>query len=376
MRWMHRAQHRGSTTLRRPRKAPIWQLERRMCCPDVRKCVGTLMGAATRFGFVGRTSSRGRLKPGIDVYRGVNEVDQIRWADDRTLLLSLNAATDNNFVARITANGSAPPTFTTMQVPGRGYFLDVIPHDESHAVFVHADSGGTIHFFRIDLTAKKFDGLQFRGESRLDRGLKQPFFGLLDGEGVLRVAFVLADGDYALMYRADATAPWAEVRRFTADQTFDPLALSMDGRQLIARTDDGREQIDIVSINLPAGDVADTIFSTPGTDTEGAIISRDDRRVLAAFLYREGRQETAYVDKVSGALREMLQRALPDRDITVLDTSADRHAALVVASSETEPGTYYYLDVTAKHAKQLLTEYPADAARASGGIETDRHQRG
>ena len=69
MRWMHRAQHRGSTTLRRPRKAPIWQLERRMCCPDVRKCVGTLMGAATRFGFVGRTSSRGRLKPGIPPIR-------------------------------------------------------------------------------------------------------------------------------------------------------------------------------------------------------------------------------------------------------------------------------------------------------------------
>jgi len=222
---------------------------------------------------------------------------------------------------------------------------------------VHGD-GEALHFYRIDLAAKKFDGLQFRGELRLDRGLKQPYYGLLDGAGVLRVAFVLGDGDYALMYRADANAPWTEVRRFTADQTFDPLTLSADGLHLIARSDENREQVDIVSINLPGGDIAETIFSAPGIDTEGAIISHADRRVLAAMLYREGRLDAEYVDKPNGALREMLQRALPDRDITVLDTSTDRHAALVVASSETQPGTFYYLDVTARHAQEISSEYP------------------
>ena len=74
------------------------------------------------------------------------------------------------------------------------------------------------------------------------------------------MVLTLADGDYALMYRADASSAWREVMRHTADEVFEPVMLSADGTSLVALTNRGRAQTDLVRMALPGGEISEISF--------------------------------------------------------------------------------------------------------------------
>ena len=292
---------------------------------------------------------------GVDVYRGDVVVRSIEWGGDRTLLMSIdnpNGASD--YVVRLSSAPGAAPVFTQMPVPGRGWLVDPLPRDENHAIYARFDSDRDVHMYRVDLRGKSVDDKQFRRELRLDKGLKNAFFGLADGNGVLRVAMTVNEGDYALMYRGSETAPWVEFKRVGADARFDPVLLSEDGAGLIVKTDEGRNQVELVRIGLPSGAVEQTLFAEPGADVEGVIVSSFDRRVVAALAFRDGSLQTHYLERPDEQLREALHNALPDKAAAIFDTSSDRRHALLLAFDETDPGTYYYYDAVTKTAQKMF----------------------
>ena len=292
----------------------------------------------------------------IDVYRGDAEVEKVYWAGDRTLLLELDLPNgDNNFVVHVAAPSAAAPKFDQFVIPGHGWFVDRLSHDGDHAIYAHTDSDGKIHIFRIDLAGKRFDPSQFRHELRLDKGLDKAFYGMADGSGVLRVALVLVDGDYVMEYRADAAAPWQEVRRYTADEVFEPLALSADGASLIALANADRGQTDLVRVDLPSGKFAETLFSAPGTDVQGALVRGSDRRVIGVMLYRDGNLDTVYLDDPDDALNRVLKKTFPNQNVAVYDTAVDHQRALVLTYNEVNRGTYYVFDAAHGTAQELLS---------------------
>jgi dipeptidyl aminopeptidase/acylaminoacyl peptidase len=292
----------------------------------------------------------------VDVYRGDERVGMLYWASDRTLLLQLaDPDGSSNYVVHVESGAGGAPTFSPVVIPGRGWFIDPLPHDGSHAIYGHLDSDGAAHIFRIDLAGKRFDPAQFRSELRLDKGLKNAYYGFADGTGVLRVAQVTVEGDYALMYRPAAAGTWSEIKRYGADIVFDPLLLSADGGSLIVRTNEGRDQVDLVRIELPSGRVAATIYSAPGADVENAIVGSFDRRVVAAMVYRDGRLQTDYLDLPDASLQASLQKALPGKNIAIFDSSADQRRSLVLASDEVDPGMLYLFDATSGQASELLS---------------------
>lgn len=292
----------------------------------------------------------------IDVYRGDAEVDKVYWAGDRTLLLQLDLPNgDNNFVVHVGAPSAAAPVFTQFVIPGQGWFVDPLSRDGEHAIYAHADSNGNIHMFRVELAGKRFNPDQFRHELRLDKGLDKAFYGLADANGVLRVALVLADGDYVMKYRADAAASWQDIRRYAADEVFEPLALSADGASLVALSNADRAQTDVVRIDLPSGKVAATLFSVAGTDVQNAMVRASDRRVIGVMLYRDGNLDTVYPDEPDDALNRALRKTFSDQNLAVYDTTVDRQHALVLAYNETNRGTYYVFDAARGTAQELLS---------------------
>ena len=292
----------------------------------------------------------------VDVYRGDERVGMLFWSGDRTLLIQLaDPDGSSNYIVHVESAPGSAPAFWHSVIPGRGWFIDPMVQDGSHAIYGHLDSDGAAHIFRIDLTGKRFDVAQFRSELRLDRGLKGAYGGFADAAGVLRVAQVTAEGDYALMYRRDGASAWTEIKRYGADIVFEPLLLGADGASLVVRTNEGRDQADLVRIELPSGRVAETIYSAPGTDVESAIVSNVDRRVVAAMVFRNGRLQTDYLDTPNESLQASLQKALPGRNIAIFDRSADQRRALVLASDELDPGSLYLFDAASGEVRELVS---------------------
>ncbi|QBB69867.1 S9 family peptidase [Pseudolysobacter antarcticus] len=295
----------------------------------------------------------------VDVYRGDIEVRSIAFAGDRTVLFGLNLPEgNNNHVVHLEAKPGAAPGFTQFVIPGRGVIIDPMPNDGAHAIYAYTNVDWETHIFRIDLGGKRFDMGQLRSELRLDKGLNKAYYGLADVAGNLRLAMVMIDGDYALMYRADLKTPWQEVYRHTADETFEPILLSSDGNSLVALANKDRAQTDLVRIALPSGVVSETMFSIPGTDVDAAITRLADRRVLAVNVYHDGALQTRYLDEPDDAIRGSLAQVLPRKNVAIYDSSADKSRVLVLASDEIDPGTFYLYDSVAKKLQQLLSVQP------------------
>jgi dipeptidyl aminopeptidase/acylaminoacyl peptidase len=290
----------------------------------------------------------------VDVYSGNAEVSKLYFSADRILLYELDGPGGSHVVHAETRSGRAP-AFTQYAVPGRGWFIDPTLAGGSQALYALVDGDGdeATHIYRIDLDDRHFDRSQLSRERRLDSGLGQAFFGLADGSGALRFALTSIKGDYAVMYRTDAASKWKEVQRYAADAVFEPVLLSSDGTSVVALTNKGRAQTDLVRIALPSGEVAETLYSIPGTDVDGVLTRNRDRSVLALRVWRDGNLETSYLDEPDDAQRSAVARLFPGKRIAIYDANARHDRMLVLASDELDPGSFYLYDATTSTAQAL-----------------------
>ena len=295
----------------------------------------------------------------IDVYRGAVGVRKIHFAGDRTLLYELaSSAGDNNTIVHISANAGGAPRFEQFDVPGRGWFIDA-GSDGIHATFAHLDMDGDVHLFRIDLQGRRFDTSQFRSDLRLDKGLDKVFSGLTDASGDLRVALTRADGAYALMYRTEPKSAWREIRRYSADEEFEPVTLASDGESLVALSNKDRVQTDLVRLSLSTGNIVETLFSNPGSDIEGVLVRPSDRQVFGVLAYYDGQLDARYIAEPDEQLQHAIGRALPGKTIATYDASTDRSRLLVLAYDEIDRGTFYLFDPPSHKLQELLPVSPA-----------------
>ena len=107
-----------------------------------------------------------------------------------------------------------------------------------------------------------------------------------------------------------------------------------------------------------------------GSGTRTLVLGRDDvdidmliaigrqHRVIGA-AYATERRQVEYFDPALGKLASALSKALPDAPLVdVLDASADENRLLLVASSDTDPGTLYRLDRTAHKLERIMALRP------------------
>lgn len=282
-----------------------------------------------------------------DLYAGDAAVGSIRFADDRTLLYEVGPRGRAANVAHIERHPDKEPTFVKYTVPDAGWFIDAAPGPNGpHATFVRAE-GKSLHLYRVALAGERMDRRQFAAALRLDKGLDDVMGGLTDAAGVLRVAITRADGDFVLMYRADAASAWHEVRRIGPNERFEPVLLSAEGDSLVALSDRDRAQTDLVRMALPSGEFKETIYTLPGVDVESALTRDSDRSVLGVSLFRDGQYQTQYLSAPDESARKAIAHALPGKTIALYDTSVDRKRMLILAFDETTAGTFYLFDAAA-----------------------------
>jgi len=282
-----------------------------------------------------------------DLYAGKAAVGSIRFADDRTLLYEIGVRGAAPNVAHIARHPDKEPTFVTYTVPDTGWFIDAAAGPNGpHATFVRAEAKG-LHLYRVALDGARIDRAQFAPALRLDKDLDRAMGGLTDAAGVLRVAMTRANDDFLLMYRADGTAPWREVRRIGPNERFDPVLLSADGESLVALSDHDRGQTDLVRVALPSGEFKETLYSLPGVDVDSVLTRDSDRSVLGVSLFRDGQYQTQYLGAPDESARKAIAHALPGKTVALYDTSADRQRMLILAFDETTAGTFYLYDAAA-----------------------------
>lgn len=173
---------------------------------------------------------------------------------------------------------------------------------------------------------------------------------LSDNRGVLT-------GETVYMYREPGKRSWKMMGEIIVDgkplKEFEPVAV--DGPRNVAY---GYETLNgysaLIEVPLDGSNTGRVIMARDDVDVGSLIQIGRQKRVVGGTFQTEKRT-IQYFDSELDALSKALGNALPNKPlVSIVSASADESRLLLIASSDTDPGTVYLYDKGTRQLEQLL----------------------
>ncbi|MCA1653709.1 MAG: S9 family peptidase [Sphingomonadales bacterium] len=358
--------------------------------PDGKKIALVMPGKGRATGVVIVDIASGVMKPIYGVDGVTDQISNCYWVGSARLACQLwgvmggaTAPISYSGVVAVDDSGANVKLLSRRQRLGEIYMdtrgggiVDLLP-DEQGAVLMaraYAPEMQTGTIIRVDQEGMAVDRIDTRNGT--SRTVLQPdrtaVDFVTDGHGLVRIRGHeatteegYARGRIAYQYRPAGSSDWKllSVVNYTARTGFNPYAVDR-GLNLAYGLEpvDGRDAL--VSYKLDGTLARAVVFKHPAVDVGGLIQIGRARRVVGVS-YTTERNHAEFFDPDMLALQQRLEKALGgNKDVTIIDTSADERKAVVWAGSDTDPGRYYFLDRDTNKLA-LLTESNPELA----GIE-------
>ena len=179
---------------------------------------------------------------------------------------------------------------------------------------------------------------------------------LFDNKDQLRLATRSRQSGDTDVLRVDADGKFTQVYTCNVFETCDPIHFSKDDRRVYMETNKGGA-VDLTRLVLfdPETGKEEVVESDPlnRVDLSGVEFS-DVTDELVFTRYVEDRQRLYFKDKAFEADYKLLQKKLPNKEISFDSSTSDEMRWLLTAYSDTEPGEKYLFD---RRTKKLTLQY-------------------
>ena len=177
---------------------------------------------------------------------------------------------------------------------------------------------------------------------------------LMDGNGRLILEGGQdSGGQWHYYWAATGKKAWIQFKLVPQNQVFNPAAISSDGRDLFVFSNLGRNTIGYFEYDLAKGDFTKALFARNDADVTDYIYDWITRNVAAVKWDVGGAPHYYILDPHLRAYMPALQAAFPRDSVAPIDISRDNHELLVFVSSDTNPGSYYAVDLKTGQAELL-----------------------
>lgn len=216
--------------------------------------------------------------------------------------------------------------------------VDLLDSDEDQILLAASfESAGASEVLRVNLN----DGRT----KRVVRDRPNTFDWVTDRQERVRIAVQRKETVYKIMHRAVDTKKWKTLWRFEsfADDQVWPLGFAKDPDLLYVNAyHDGRKAIFKVDLRDPELQ-KELVFSHPTYDAAGGLIYSNVSGEVVGTRFSANGGFTFWDDDLS-LLQQGVDAALPDTSNKIYSLSDDERKYVVLATSDTEPGTYYVGD--------------------------------
>ncbi len=277
----------------------------------------------------------------------------LRWLGENTFLTLLGRGGPQSLlVAEIQQNGDEI-SVDTEWVKTPGWLVDSLPFVDDELIWaVEDDDRSSLHRVHLsDITDHK--NRQMSKASRLGETLAtidgSADVWIVDREGIPRAALREKDDQYAILVRSK------EERDFRAVYSFDPkdeaaivepLSLSEDGDHLIVTAYNDHDTKGLFELDMRDGSFGEPIFIREDVDVEDVLFDPKNGELIAAFYEVGGERRFHYFESYADRHLATIRTAFPEEGVAVVSSSGDRKVFVLWVSSPTNPGTYYFHDVT------------------------------
>lgn len=179
-----------------------------------------------------------------------------------------------------------------------------------------------------------------------------------DNKGVVRFAVGSEYDNASKLYHRDSDdAEWKLINDETASGQVEwPLGFSEDNRTAYLQAEQAQGADAIIAYDTVTGQRKELLRD--GRSDPTVIIPRfGPSQAPVGALYLDGRPHTRFFDPkgTEARLYQMLQAAFPSDSVVVTSTTDDGNLALISASSDRNPGSFYLFDTRAKKASYVLS---------------------
>jgi len=292
------------------------------------------------------------VRKDADGITGISRLQAVN--SDGTQLAQLTKNTNSKSMGSIYFGGS----IIDWDVPGKSgqvLMTQVYIPESPNGTNIHSDKEG----YGVDLV----DSVTLK-RSPVESPRRDAFFYLTDGHGTVRVFGTQGSTSTGYLrdkakyfYRKPGSREWLPLSTVSMDsQTstgFDPYAVDFASNRVFG-FDDNNGFKALYSIALDGSNQRNLVVGREGVDIDSLITIGRDNRVIGAS-YATERRTAEYFDPELKALAAALSKALPGHpSVDIIDASAGENKLLILASSDTNPGTLYLFDKTSKALEEVL----------------------
>lgn len=297
----------------------------------------------------------------ITKYNSFYDLNDLTWVSDDAFVMAFDRSRTDSAVVfvRVIDSGTGKLSFDTTNIPRTGEVIDPMLSNPDYFLFASwsETTAGAIFVHRVDKRDTKSMAKPgtYSAKSRVNLNLVNDRSWLTDSSGVIVAAVVSTNNKRMLMLKEGLG--YRAVREFPEDDSFSPVALSVDAKKIYALTDQGRTQRELVLFDVAGIDQGKTIFSKPGVDINAVLL--DAQRQPAGVSYYDGGElKNEYFDNASQKINTQLSAAFPNSNIMVIDRDKTGDHSIIYVDSSANPGAVYLFDLKSKSVEKIDDNAP------------------
>jgi dipeptidyl aminopeptidase/acylaminoacyl peptidase len=306
-------------------------------------------------------------------------INWIRWANDERLLVS----------ARFPANRRGTPTtetrlqsinIETLKVRSvllasflrkqrnrpqfQDQIVDILPDDQDHILLAgEFEKSSTSEIIQVNLKTGR--------TKRVMRGKVKVIDWVTDRQHRVRIALWHDETKYRVLHKQPEGPGWYilwEFEAFSENQVW-PLSFDRDPDYLyVSAYHEGRLAVFKVRMSDPELQ-KELVFSDPKYDARGALIYSKLTGEVIGIKYSPDGGYTFW-DNEYQQLQDAVDAALPDTTNSLYSLSDNERQYVALATSDTNPGTYYFADRDKHQMRPFAHRYPALPIERMSEVQT------
>jgi len=200
-----------------------------------------------------------------------------------------------------------------------------------------------------------------------------------DSDGVVRMGIGYRDlsRSSTVLYRENAaeslrTLDTASARKAESLKPLPALFLAHRGKGLAFSDHSGFAAL--YELDLETQTLGKEVFSVPGYDIDELVMDPTGKELLGV-RYTDTQPRTQWLEPIMSKAQRDLDRAFgPARSAQIISMSRNQRRLMVLASSASDPGSYYLMDLDSRTVNEISRVLPALATEPLGTVRSLRYK--
>lgn len=296
--------------------------------------------------------------PSINFGLGAVALEDLHWAGNRKLLLTLRAKSSIYGIEvpmlRLVSADLDTHEVRALDTKSRGILAGDVLYTDPSGAWALVSSQDDIDSYP---SVKRVD-LSTGAATLIERERDNVWDWYADSHGVVRGGLAYDDSRWTLWYRQKAGDPLKALKgKFDkGDSAVDRFVFSRSGGSGAVITNEKTGRFGLYKYDFDSDTIGAPIYENAAVDISD-VVSNPDTGEIRGVRYEDDRWHTHWIDPALAEVQAQLDKAMPETVNDIVSITADGNRALVLAQSASVPPVYFLLDRKLKQMHPVVDNY-------------------